>query len=532
MNFGEIVDVDFTPAFANQTMTIQYLNGSHWKDLQSFSGNPVGFTETSQGIDSSWARQGTNVIRVTSGTCASATVVFLVQPDPSGPRLDLAVYSVLAVTLALFILLGGKLGWKRFALVGAVVYVAISPWTGQRYDIYFLLSSGIRVLQHINPFDAGTPPLYPGALKWAYPPLYPVYSAFSFVIFQGLTGAPLPSVAALTYPGWLTAVYSVYQAYVPAGLPVLVFLLKVPMVASAIATGFLLKKMTGSESSAVLWVANPLVVLVAAVWGQLDPIATLLAVASLYYFDKGMQYKAYFLASVGVAVKVWPILMIPIFLVVSLRRMGLSALKPFAAVLPASLVSIGIYALYENPIQALYILAYARGVPTFAGAFSVNGLTWQQVLFVIGAPPVPIFLFVAIPIYVAILAWAYWRKETDVTKLLIVFILILFLTYNYVNPQYFYWILPLLILKGRRLETAAFTAMPLAYIAFAYNIFYFISPALLPNLFGFSASIAEQLKVSYFYNSPVVFALVAGVLLTLAYIATLVREMKARAANV
>jgi len=298
------------------------------------------------------------------------------------------------------------------------------------------------------------------------------------------------------------------------------------MVGAAIATGFLLRRMTGKESSAILWVSNPLVILVAAVWGQLDPIATLLAVASLYYFQKGNEYRAYLLASFGAAVKVWPILMIPIFLVVSGRRNGLSALKPLAAVLPALLVSLAVYALYESPLQSLFLLAYARGIPTFAGAFTVNGLTWQQVLYVLGSPPVPVFLFLGIPLYAAILGWAYWRRESDVVRLLTLFILVFYLTYNYVNPQYFYWILPLLLLRGKRLAAAVFTILPVAYVALSYNLFYFISPSLLPDQFAFGASIVEQLKLAWFYQTTWFFVLVSGVIPTAAYIWLLRRELR------
>jgi hypothetical protein len=425
---------------------------------------------------------------------------------------------MLAIGLSLFVVLGRKLGWKSFVLVGAAAYFAASPWTGQRYDIFFVLSSGIRILQHVNPFAPGIPPVYPGSLKWAYPPLYPAYSAVSFLIFQALTGASLPSISSLTYPGWYTAIYNSYEAYVPANLPVLVFLLKLPVIAAALATGLLLKKMSGNERVAVSWVANPLVILIGVVWGELDPIATLLALASLYYFERGLGYRAYLLASLGAAVKVWPALLIPIYLVVAFRTKGLSSLKPLAAILPPILVSLGIYMVYENPIQSLYLLGYARLVPTFNGAFSVNGLTWQQILFAARAPPVPLFLWVGVPLYLVILGWAYWRRETDVVTILIKFILIFYLTYNYVNPQYLYWILPFLLLKGRRIAYVALTLLPLVYVAFSYNLFYFVSPALLPDLYGFGASILEQLKVSFFYDSFVVFVLVAGVLPTIAFL--------------
>lgn len=524
--FGQIFDVNYSLAFANSTMVVQYLNGSSWSAIGTFTGNGVGFTEATYGVSTSWAHFGTNSVRVQSGSCTSAVSTFSVSHDPSAWEVDLSIYALLVAMVFGLFLLGKRLGWKRFLILAIPVYLALSPFTGQRYDVYFLLSSGIRILQHVNPFDPGTPPLYPGALKWAYPPLYPLYSAFSFLVYQLLTGAHLPTVTALTWPGWLTSTYNVYLAYVPASLPTLVLLLKLPMVASAILTGVLLSKMTGKELAAIWWVANPLVILVAAIWGQLDPIATLFAVGSLYYFQKNKEHQAYLLASFGAAVKVWPALMIPVMLVVSARKRGLAALKPALAVLPAVAFTVLLYASYGNLLNSLFVFVYARGIPTFAGAFTVNGLTWQEILFVMKAPPLPLFLVVGIPAYGAMLSWIYIRGDSDVAKWSVVSILIFFMTYNYVNPQYFYWILPFLILQGRKTAGLAFTVLPLAFMVLSYNVFYFVSPALLPNYFAFGSSIAEQLKLSYFYQTTWLFIVVAGIVPTVAYSLMLLAELK------
>ncbi len=526
LTFYEIVNVNYSAAFVNQTMTVQYFNGTSWRGLQSFVGNVVGFTEVDVGLDSGWAQFGDNTVRATSGPCNSNSAAFAVTPDTLAVPEAAATYLLVALLIAAFMLLGRRLGRPRFILLAAAAYLAIAPFTGQRYDVYFLLSSGIRILQHINPFDPGNPPLYPGPLKWAYPPLYAVYSALSFLAYQLLTGVPLPTASSLTYPGWLTSTYSIWEAYVPPTLPLLVVLLKLPMIASAIWTGILLGRITGNDSLVVKWVANPLVVLVAAVWGQLDPIATLLAVASIYMFQKGRPYHAYLLASFGAAVKVWPVLLIPIIFVVYLRRDGRRAVKPLVAVIPALALTLGLYGAYGNLLESLFVFVYARGIPTYAGQFSVNGLTWQQLLFVLKSPPLPVFLVVGIPAYVAALAWVYWKREEDVTKWLIVSILVFFLTYNYVNPQYFYWIVPLLMIQRRRLATIAFTLLPLVYMALSYNIFYFVSPALLPDQFAFGASIAEQLKVSAFYQSTAFFVLLTGLIPTVAYSALLYHEVK------
>ncbi|HKT21367.1 MAG TPA: hypothetical protein VJR06_01910, partial [Nitrososphaerales archaeon] len=490
--FGETFDVNYSSSYNNQTMTLQYLNGSDWKGLQNFTGNFVGFSELSYGLDNGWAKQGANSVRVVSGGCASSPAAFEVGFDPGALPVDAAIYAALAALALAFIFLGRGLGWKRFLIVAVPVYLALAPWTGQRYDMYFLISSGMRILQHVNPFDPGSPPAYPSPLKWAYPPIYPLYSGLSFLIYHGLTGTALPSASSLTWPGWLTSTYNVYLAYVPPGLPVLATLLKLPMIASAFLTGALITRLTGKGSSAVWWIANPLVILVAAVWGQLDPIATLLAVASLYCFRQGKEYQAYLLASFGAAVKVWPALIIPIMLVAGVKKGGLSALRPAVAVLPAFLVTLGIYGVFGSVINSLFVLVYARGIPTFAGAFSVNGMTWQEVLFVLKSPPIPLFLYLGLPAYAVSLAWMYFRDDLDVVKWTVVSIMILFLTYNYVNPQYFYWVVPFLLLQERKRASAVFTLLPLMFMGFAYDVFYFVSPAVLSNEYLFGSSVADQ----------------------------------------
>ncbi len=523
--FAEVLDVNYSASFANQTVIVQYLRGTQWSYFSNFTANSVGFTETTLGLNSYWAQLGTNTFRATIDSCSSSPTSFTIAVDPSALPTDLAVYAGLALFGAGFFLFGRKASYGLFMVGSAVVYLVISPYTGQRYDVYFLLSSGIRILQHVNPFDAGKPALYPSALKWAYPPLYTVYSATSFLIYQGVTGARLPSVSGLTWPGWLTSTYNIWLAYVPRSLPVLVFLLKLPMVASALATGILLKKMTGSKAAAVSWVANPLVVLVAAVWGQLDPIATLLALGAVYYFTRNKPYYAYLLASFGAAVKIWPMLLVPLFFVISLRRDGRGAIRPLAAILPALAVTIGLYAAFGNLVQTLFVFLYARGIPTYAGEFSVNGLTWQQVLFVLGSPPVPLFLLLGLPLYAIILLWIYRKGDADVNKWIIVSVLIFYLTYNYVNPQYFYWILPFLILQRKRLATWIFTALPLIYVALSYNIFYFVSPYFLPDEFSAGASIVEQLKLVLFYTTPIQYILVSAAVPTVAYLYLLRQEI-------
>ena len=529
--FSETLDVNYTSAYLNRTVTIQYLTATGWHTLENFSGNFVGFTRIYFPLVSTTSAFGANSVRGVSGSCISNSATFAVQDDPTAVAWDVLLYASAGLMIALFYFGGKRMGRTKFVLLAAAVYLALAPFTGHRYDVYFLISSGVRVLQHVNPFTAGSPPVYPGELKWAYPPLYVPYSAFSFLVYQLFTGASLPTVSALTHPSWLTSTYDVWQAFIPPSLPLLVFLLKLPMVVSALATGILLGKMTGTDSAVVVWLANPVVILVAAVWGQLDPIATLLALAAVYMFGRGKPYHAYLLASFGAAVKVWPVLLIPLFFAVSLRKAGRGAVKPLAAVVPALLTTLLLYSAFGNLLDNLYVLAYSRFVPTFGGEFSVNGLTWQQILVALKTPAVPVFTWVGVPALAAIALWVYFRREEDVTKWLVASLMVVFLTYNFVNPQYFYWIIPFLMLQRRKLATVVFTLIPVLYMVLAYDIFYLVSPAILPVESSLGASVAEQLKVSLFAQAPDVSSFAAPLLPTLAYVWLLYFEIRRRLAG-
>lgn len=528
VSFGETVDLNYSSAFLNSTITIQYYAGGGWRTYGVVAGNNVGYSRTYFPLLAQRATFGSNSLRATSSGCVSNTATFAVVSNPSADFLAVAAYACVGVASGLFLFAGLRMSRRWFLVAAAVVYLAVSPFTGQRYDVYFLIASGIRLLQHVNPFNPGIPPIYPGAYKWAFPPLYVPFGSLSFLLYQAVTHSPLPAASALTPASWYTSMFDVWEGFVAPNMPVLVSLLKLPIVVSALAAGVLLSRMTKSASVLVFWLANPLVILVGAVWGTLDPIATVLALCAVYLFQRGKENHAYLLASMGAAVKIWPALLIPLFVAVDIRKDGIRGLKPLLWVLPSVLLSALIYAGSGSVGDSLYTLIYARSIPTFGAAFTVNGLTWQQLLHFWNAPAVPIFLALGVPAYLLVVGWVYYKRERDMVKWTVVTLLVVFLTYNYVNPQYFVWILPFLILQGRKVAVAVFTALPLILVALSYNIFYFVSPAILPNYFTVGASVADQLKVVAFNETTWLFLLLSGVAPTAFYLALLLHELRPR----
>jgi hypothetical protein len=82
------------------------------------------------------------------------------------------------------------------------------------------------------------------------------------------------------------------------------------------------------------------------------------------------------------------------------------------------------------------------------------------------------------------------------------------------------------MLQDKKRASIVFTALPLVYVALSYNLFYFVSPSLLPNYLSLGASIVEQLKLSYFYQTQWLFLLVSGAVPTGAYALTAIAELR------
>lgn len=518
-SFSELLFINFSKPFENQTFELQYRGAQGWANITSIHANPEGFIQYYLPVTTRWAQPGVNILRIVTQDSDSNSASLVVKTDTPGYLGESTLYGGVIAAAFIAFILSRRLPRKAFLIAAAILYLGAAAFTGQRYDMYFMISAGVRILDGVNPFNPGNPGIYPFALKWAYPPAYAYYSAFAFYAYHLITGAAIPKAASLVYPGYATATYSVWRGFVSASMPVLALLVKLPLIASVFGVYLILERTRGHKIAASYWLANPLVFVVGSLWGQLDPVATLFAVASLYEYSRGNLGRSFLYASAGAAVKVWPGLLIPIFLAQMAARNRRSIYKMVWA-LPALVLSLLGYAVFGGLGESLFIFAYSRGVPTYAGEFTVNGLTWQQILFVARSPPLPIFLYAGLPLYALIVYYAYRRPSANVCKLAILALLILFLTYNYVNPQYFLWIIPLLLMVEMDVYSLAYTLLPGIYLALSYNMFYFVSPAILYDQYAFPASIVEQLKISVFYSLIPVYLMVTAVAPTLVYALT------------
>ncbi len=402
---------------------------------------------------------------------------------------------------------------KYWPIPIAVGYLFLIPFFGQRYDMFFMISGGFHVLSGVNPFTSSA--VLNGALKWAYPPYYLLWSLVSDWISGLATHTPIPNSVSLIYPGVLLGnIYDAWLAFVPPSLPVYYTLSKVPMFASVFAIYYVLeRKFVLKYNLKKIWLLSPLVIIVGIVWGQLDVIASLSLLLSILLLKEKRTDLSILSATLGFWVKIFPAFIIPFVLIESRNR-----LRDLGIIVVASIPALLFYYLSGNFLGDIGTLIYSRSVPTFRGVFDAQGLTWQLILRDLGITHFPpLFTFSIIPFLIAISLVYYYRRGNIVNYVIAEFIFY-FLTYNFVNPQYFVILVPLFLLNGDLRNYIAYSIYPLVFIFLNYTFPYWIVPSLSYNYFSSAVGQVESARIwftgSFVFMIPLIILFTASLIVT------------------
>jgi len=355
-------------------------------------------------------------------------------------------------------------------------FFLISPFLGQRYDMYFMIASPLHIIQNVNPFLASK--YIPGGLKWEYPPLYLYYGVAVEFIISHMNIIRFPTN--IIYPGVIWNYNSMaWRGFVTGYLPLLYLIMKIPMIMSTFLIFIILKNETSKLNITKLWLLNPAVILIGVIWGQIDVIAALMMLFSIVQLRKGNTHIASISATVGAFVKIFPVFIIPLILIRSKNK-----LRDLILVATVSLASIIPYFMFGNFKQNIMELAYSRSVPTYNNIFSSNGITWQIILGDIGVKNFPsLGLIVFLPAFI-IIVYLYWRRKMDTNITIIMIFSIFFMTYNYVNPQYFILVIPIFLMMKEIKLFIIYSAIPSIYVFLTYTLPYFVNPYISYNYFS------------------------------------------------
>lgn len=380
-----------------------------------------------------------------------------------------------------------------YLLLGGLILIA--PFFGQRYDMYFMISSPLHLLHGVNPFIASKS--IPGGLKWEYPPLYLYYGmAVEYILIHvGLIRFPHNVIFSGVLWGYN---YMAWRGIVGGYLPGLYLIMKLPMIVSTFLIYSILNKEKLGYNLTKIWLLNPAVILIGILWGQLDVITALLLVFSITQLKRGNSSIAALSATVGAYVKIFSVFMIPIILIESRHKV-----RDLLIVIVISLASILPYIFIGNFRQDIMELIYTRSVPSYANLFSANGITWQVILMDIGVKSFPsLSILIFLPSFIAIIV-LYWKRRMDIMVTLILIFSVFFLTYNFVNPQYFILVIPIFLMMKQTRFLIIYSAIPAIYVFLTYQLPYFINPFLSYNYFSSYLGQVEHLRQYITSSYPV-----------------------------
>jgi len=183
--------------------------------------------------------------------------------------------------------------WYAVLAVSVIMRVVVAPFTGHPYDMGIWMVSGKYVAAGISPYLA-----HPHI---GYPPLWALWCGVAYIISN----------------------------YVAKGNEFLyIFTIKIPIIIGDIVLPVLLllvasKNVTssGKDNGRILaasFLLNPYVLFVGVVWGMMDNLVAILLITSIMLLSSRPAWSGVF-ASLAVALKLYPIVFVPLLLILSLR---------------------------------------------------------------------------------------------------------------------------------------------------------------------------------------------------------------------
>ena len=429
--------------------------------------------------------------------------------------------------------------------IAMLVRFSIAPLTEQRYDMYiWRLNQALIYEYRINPLNPPTTIDRNATIFfWSYPPLwlvclltiYPVYALISQPAYPANVNILWQNMYVTNNPS------EAYHSFIPENLPLLDFLIKTPLIISDLLIGLLLFKIIkkfGKEERAqrylCMWIFNPYVIFISAVWGMFDSLPTLFTLLAVWLFLEEKYEKSAISLAVATLFKIYPIIFAPIFVLSYYKRGGktVDAIKYFMVTLGLIFLVMFLFNFcfalifgqepFNTSITLIWQLFKGRASPDWYGSNIFFGLTplavlsnvFKELKIEANIPISPILLGFAI---VALLFKISREKNLNSIKLFSYIAaahLIIYLTYTVVNEQYLVWVLPfLLVLSAEKKEAKMelvywiISVMSLLFIFAHYrDLSYFISPyyvqgyiKFLPDLaaFGITAAVTYLLGIMF-----------------------------------
>ena len=366
------------------------------------------------------------------------------------------------------------LGLTRVLILGLVIRIGLMPFTAHPFDVWSWYRDINKLLdQGINPYDIirTLRPLWILTLLCV---------GALYIWLSSITGAKAVPVSEL--PREFNPMWGI--KCIPG--PLFNILVKIPMVMSDALLFVLIYKLISERYcektgilAATLFYLNPAVIWISSAWGQYESIPALFTVLSLYLLVKKRLVLSSLSLLTATSYKVYPVLALLPISVYLLKREGMRHfiiyMLPFIALIPVSIL------LWSRICS--FICSIGSGV--FFDIFGF-GLTYWSISLLI---PLDTTMFIPISIGIMVLLSSittyyvlradFGKPLRDLTLLVVMIGLTIFLSVRYPTEQRFVWIAPLLAILASNNRFFFHRLGALSLLAFLYmqkNFPYYLLP--------------------------------------------------------
>ena len=322
---------------------------------------------------------------------------------------------------------------------------------------------------------------------------------------------------------WLFTILGSFPPYLIVSLfkasdLLLNLVLKLPLIIGYLIIGVLLFKLTKSKLITALWLFNPYVIFVSAIQGQFDVLPTLFVLLSAYFLNQKKNLASAVSIAIGIGYKIFPVLLLPFFIILSLKNNGKKSTLMYAIALVV--VVAVLFAPFFLPQNFKYLFEGLSDLPQRSIAYVGSSVSYIEYLTLnLHILSNYNFLYAFIPLYLVLVFLSIkYVKDFDTLNLsIIVVLLLLFVTYNTMHPQFLVWVIPFLLIeygKNRRVSFVLISALWIwmFFWIFSWNLGAWVVGPLQPLLGNPSTGANNQLLLVFSMNfSAYTFACLASV---------------------
>ena len=367
--------------------------------------------------------------------------------------------------------------------LGLVLHVSIAPFSAHLYDTRVWLETGEFIVNGAyldtdnatyniytfaqREFDAGN---YPEG-AYIYTPFWAYVCAFSYLLTQFF------SQLGFTIGG---------QSYF-----LQLFIFKIPIILSNMLIAIVLLKiarlhdLSNGRTYILLigYLFNPYVIGVTSIWGNFHNIAVLFTLLSYYFFQREKIELSLFCLGIGIAVKLYPVLIVPIYLL-KLKWEGIRALikNLFIIFSPTAIICL--------PFIIWDFNSFFRVMVLTGGSTSFNNFSWWSGLMrllnlYVSTPTDPLdygnLLLATMVIINNIIAYGslffsyylFRKKKLSLLSGTVLTFMVIYVTHRYVQETAILWVMAFVLLdivvNGTKMGT--WWLLPLLVLGGSHSLF-------------------------------------------------------------